>query len=123
MTPGRAGLTRPQLLPEPCAMVGPFQYLSPRRLEPAARGRRITASHALPSLVLLMGDEMGVGDGRQHDRQQQYCARFPALSVLVVAEWLDLDRASRAPKPLPDNFVHAEWITRVTFLSCADTLV
>ena len=34
-----------------------------------------------------------------------------ALSVLVVAEWLYLDWASRAPKPLPDNFVHAEWIT------------
>ena len=34
-----------------------------------------------------------------------------ALSVLVVAEWLYLDWASRAPKLLPDNFVHAEWIT------------
>jgi hypothetical protein len=34
-----------------------------------------------------------------------------ALAVLVVAEWLYLDWASRAPKPLPDNFVHAEWIT------------
>jgi thiaminase/transcriptional activator TenA len=34
-----------------------------------------------------------------------------ALSVLVVAEWLYLDWASRAPKPLPENFVHAEWIT------------
>ena len=34
-----------------------------------------------------------------------------ALSVLVVAEWLYLDWASRAPKPLPSNFVHAEWIT------------
>src|SRR5438309_5730872 len=34
-----------------------------------------------------------------------------ALSVLVVAEWLYLDWASRAPKPLPDKFVHAEWIT------------
>ena len=34
-----------------------------------------------------------------------------ALSVLVVAEWLYLDWASRTPKPLPDNFVHAEWIT------------
>ena len=34
-----------------------------------------------------------------------------ALSVLVVAEWLYLDWASRAPKPLPDNFVYAEWIT------------
>ena len=33
------------------------------------------------------------------------------LSVLVVAEWLYLDWASRAPKPLPGNFVHAEWIT------------
>jgi len=34
-----------------------------------------------------------------------------ALSVLVVAEWLYLDWASRALQPLPDNFVHAEWIT------------
>ena len=34
-----------------------------------------------------------------------------ALSVLVVAEWLYLDWASRAPHPLPNNFVHAEWIT------------
>jgi thiaminase/transcriptional activator TenA len=34
-----------------------------------------------------------------------------ALSVLVVTEWLYLDWASRAPKPLPNNFVHAEWIT------------
>ena len=34
-----------------------------------------------------------------------------ALSVLVVAEWLYLDWASRAPQPLPKNFVHAEWIT------------
>ena len=33
------------------------------------------------------------------------------LSVLVVAEWLYLDWASRAPQPLPNNFVHAEWIT------------
>ena len=33
------------------------------------------------------------------------------LSVLVVAEWLYLDWASRAPKPLSDNFVHSEWIT------------
>ena len=36
------------------------------------------------------------------------------LSVLVVAEWLYLDWASRAPQPLPNNFVHAEWITRTT---------
>ena len=34
-----------------------------------------------------------------------------ALSVLVVAEWLYLDWASRAPQPLPNNFVHVEWIT------------
>jgi thiaminase (transcriptional activator TenA) len=34
-----------------------------------------------------------------------------ALSILVVAEWLYLDWASRAPKPLSDTFVHAEWIT------------
>src|SRR5215467_369274 len=34
-----------------------------------------------------------------------------ALSVLVVTEWLYLDWASRAPKPLPDNFLHREWIT------------
>jgi thiaminase/transcriptional activator TenA len=34
-----------------------------------------------------------------------------ALSVLVVAEWLYLDWASRAPQPLPNNFVQAEWIT------------
>ncbi len=34
-----------------------------------------------------------------------------ALAVLTVAEWLYLDWASRAPQPLPDNFVHAEWIT------------
>jgi hypothetical protein len=34
-----------------------------------------------------------------------------ALSVLVVAEWLYLDWASRAPQPLSVNFVHAEWIT------------
>jgi thiaminase/transcriptional activator TenA len=33
-----------------------------------------------------------------------------ALSVLVVAEWLYLDWASRAPLPLPNTFVHAEWI-------------
>ena len=32
------------------------------------------------------------------------------LSVLAVTEWLYLDWASRAPRPLPDTFVHAEWI-------------
>jgi thiaminase (transcriptional activator TenA) len=34
-----------------------------------------------------------------------------ALSVLNVAEWLYLDWAMKAPKPLPSNVVHAEWIT------------
>ena len=34
-----------------------------------------------------------------------------ALSVLCVAEWLYLDWASAAPRPLPATFVHAEWIT------------
>ncbi|MDH7784722.1 thiaminase/transcriptional activator TenA [Ochrobactrum sp. 19YEA23] len=32
------------------------------------------------------------------------------LSVLTVAEWLYLDWADKAPKPLPENFVFAEWI-------------
>lgn len=34
-----------------------------------------------------------------------------ALAVLNVAEGLYLDWAQRAPQPLPDSFVHAEWIT------------
>ncbi len=34
-----------------------------------------------------------------------------ALAVLNVAEGLYLDWASKAPKPLPANFVYAEWIT------------
>lgn len=34
-----------------------------------------------------------------------------ALAVLTVAEWSYLDWASRAPQPLPQTFVHAEWIT------------
>ncbi|RQP05218.1 MAG: TenA family transcriptional regulator [Paracoccus sp. BP8] len=37
---------------------------------------------------------------------------YPAvLAVLNVAEGLYLDWASRAPQPLPERFVHAEWIT------------
>lgn len=34
-----------------------------------------------------------------------------ALAVLNVAEWLYLDWAMRAPRPLPANFVRAEWVT------------
>jgi thiaminase/transcriptional activator TenA len=45
---------------------------------------------------------------REAAERRSYAA---ALSVLVVAEWLYLDWASRAPQPLPYNFVHAEWIT------------
>src|ERR1700719_3742827 len=45
---------------------------------------------------------------REAAQTRSYAA---ALSVLVVTEWLYLDWASRAPKPLPANFVHAEWIT------------
>ncbi|MDX3806261.1 TenA family protein [Bosea thiooxidans] len=33
------------------------------------------------------------------------------LAVLNVAEWLYLDWAMKAVAPLPQNFVHAEWIT------------
>jgi thiaminase/transcriptional activator TenA len=71
-------------------------------------------------------EALGVtGDRRAADPDTQPTAGFKAimldaaetrsyaaaLSVLVVAEWLYLDWASHAPKPLPDNFVHAEWIT------------
>jgi len=44
-------------------------------------------------------------------REAAQTRSYPAaLAVLVVTEWLYLDWASRAPKPPPDNFVHAEWI-------------
>lgn len=35
----------------------------------------------------------------------------PILAVLNVAEGIYLDWASRATHPLPENFIHAEWIT------------
>lgn len=34
-----------------------------------------------------------------------------ALAVLNVAEGLYLEWAQRVPRPLPTNFVHAEWVT------------
>ena len=34
-----------------------------------------------------------------------------ALAVLSVAEGLYLDWAIRSPRPLPTNFIHAEWVT------------
>lgn len=45
---------------------------------------------------------------REAAQARSYAA---ALSVLNVAEWLYLDWASRAPRPLPANFVLGEWIT------------
>lgn len=45
---------------------------------------------------------------REAAATQSYAA---ALAVLNVAEWLYLDWAMKASKPLPSNFVHAEWIT------------
>lgn len=45
---------------------------------------------------------------RQAAATRSYAA---VLAVLNVAEGLYLDWALKAPKPLPDNFVHAEWIT------------
>ena len=45
---------------------------------------------------------------REAAQTRSYAA---ALSVLLVAEWLYLDWASRAPRPLSAKFVHAEWIT------------
>lgn len=37
---------------------------------------------------------------------------YPAiLAVLLVAEWLYLDWATKAPKPLPESSLHADWIT------------
>src|SRR6202011_1434277 len=57
-------------------------------------------------------DTQPTADFKAIMREAAETRRYAAvLSVLVVAEWLYLDRASRAPKPLPDNFVHAEWIT------------
>lgn len=38
---------------------------------------------------------------------RQYAA---ILAVLLVAEWLYLDWATKAPEPLPESFVHADWI-------------
>jgi thiaminase/transcriptional activator TenA len=43
-------------------------------------------------------------------RPQKRAAMPPRFRSSSWPEWLYLDWASRAPKPLPDNFVHAEWI-------------
>ncbi|MDF3607392.1 TenA family protein [Paracoccus sp. DMF-8] len=45
-------------------------------------------------------------------REAAVSLSYPAvLAVLNVAEGLYLDWAARAPRPLPRNFIHAEWIT------------
>ncbi|WP_435171255.1 TenA family protein [Falsirhodobacter sp. 1013] len=45
-------------------------------------------------------------------REAAATGSYPAvLAVLNVAEGLYWDWASRAPEVLPENFVHAEWIT------------
>ena len=62
--------------------------------------------------ALGVTEDRRAGDQGDHARGAAETRSYAAaLSVLVVAEWLYLDWASRAPKPLPDNFVHAEWIT------------
>lgn len=45
---------------------------------------------------------------REAAATREYAA---VLATLVVAEWLYQDWATRSGKPLPPNFVHAEWIT------------
>jgi hypothetical protein len=91
---------------------------SARSLHRHGGGRR---EHLFPARVEALGV---TEDRRTADPDTQATAGFKAimreaaetrsyaatLSVLVVAKWLYLDWASRAPKPLPDNFVHAEWI-------------
>jgi thiaminase (transcriptional activator TenA) len=45
-----------------------------------------------------------------HDANQ-HGSYAEVLTVLTVAEWTYLEWAMRAPAALPENFVHAEWIT------------
>lgn len=59
---------------------------------------------ATPDAAPTTGFQAIMGEGAA---TRSYAA---ALSVLTVAEWLYLEWASRAPKPLPESFVHAEWI-------------
>jgi len=62
--------------------------------------------------ALGVTEDRRAGDQGDHARGAAETRSYAAaLSVLVVAEWLYLDWASHAPKPLPDNFVHVEWIT------------
>ncbi|MFI8595214.1 TenA family protein [Microbacterium sp. NPDC078428] len=45
---------------------------------------------------------------REAAEAREYAA---ILAVLLVAEWLYLDWATKAPEALPESFVHADWIT------------
>lgn len=71
-------------------------------------------------------DALGVPEADRHDPvRHDVTAAFNALmdevtysgvytyclTVLTVAEWLYLDWALRAPRDLPENFVHRDWIT------------
>ncbi|MER7015017.1 TenA family protein [Saccharopolyspora sp. NPDC000359] len=71
-------------------------------------------------------DALGVGESdRVHPRLAEATVAFrelmqdtnargsyaEVLTVLTVAEWSYLEWAVRAPSALPENFVHAEWIT------------
>ena len=84
-----------------------------------------TVSSEENTYFLRAFEALGITEDRAADPDTQATAGFKAimreaaetrsyaaaLAVLVVTEWLYLDWASRAPKPLPDNFVYAEWIT------------
>lgn len=71
-------------------------------------------------------DALGVGESdRVHPKLDEATIAFrdlmndanahgsyaDVLTVLTVAEWTYLEWAMRAPAVLPENFVHAEWIT------------
>ena len=73
--------------------------------------RRATDRRSIPPLLKLTMPPPTIGFKAIMREAAQTRGYAAALSVLVVAEWLYLDWASRAPQPLPNNFVHAEWIT------------
>lgn len=70
-----------------------------------ALGINVAARDAIPDSLPTSGFQAIM-------REAAATRSYPAvLAVLCVAEWLYLDWASRAPQPLPANFIHAEWIT------------
>ena len=73
---------------------------------------RVLAAAALRALFLHAADAQALALAQRVERQALVLAQLAAaLAVLNVAEGLYLDWALKAPKPMPDNFVHAEWIT------------